>query len=398
MSRLRRTWNLLKEVWSPAKPGQLQFDLEKLRGQTPCPLFWLLGKTQSGKTSIIRYLTGAEDAAIGNGFRPCTKTSRLYPFPTAEAPALSFLDTRGVDEPGYDPSEDLAAFDDKAHLLLLTCRLTDFAHGDLKEALGKIRAANPARPVVLALTCLHEAYPQQQHPEVYPFGVSEPGALPEELGRLLAEQSRQFQGLVDRVVPIDFTKIEEGFTEPHFGGERLKQVLLELLPSAYRATFARLTVAQEWKESHHQQAHPMLVSYSTMAATAGALPLPFVDLLIIPTVQKKLVRALAESYGQPELAEAFLTKANQAGAGLVAQQALREVAKVVPIVGAASAASLAYASTYALGRAFCEYYQSVHLGHLPNAAQIRELYKNELTAAELLWKKQSQEFRDDSKA
>ena len=48
--------------------------------------FWLLGKTQSGKTSIIRYLTGADDAVIGSGFRPCTKTSRQFQFPSPEAP------------------------------------------------------------------------------------------------------------------------------------------------------------------------------------------------------------------------------------------------------------------------------------------------------------------------
>ena len=313
MGRIRRTWNLLQQLWSPTRPGELQFDLEKLRAETPTPLFWLLGKTQSGKTSVVRYLTGAEDAAIGNGFRPCTRTSRLYPFPTAEAPALSFLDTRGVDEAGYDPTEDLAAFDSKAHLLLLTCRLTDFAHGHLREAIGKIRAANPQRPVVLALTCLHEAYPQQQHPQPYPFPDSG-AAMPEELRRLVAEQKRQFQGLVDRVIPIDLTKPEEGYSDPNYGGDALKQVLLELLPEAYRGTFARLTIAQEWKEKHLQEAHPMLVSYSTMAATAGSLPIPFVDLLIIPNLQRKLVRELGISYGTPELAEQFLSAASQAGA------------------------------------------------------------------------------------
>ena len=75
------------------------------------PVFWLFGRTQSGKTSLIKYLTGAEEAEIGQGFRPCTRFSRSYQFPTAEAPLITFLDTRGMDEPGYDPAEDLAEFD-----------------------------------------------------------------------------------------------------------------------------------------------------------------------------------------------------------------------------------------------------------------------------------------------
>src|SRR5262249_22317072 len=95
---------------SKARDQQLRQHLERLRQRLPVPVLWLFGKTQSGKTSIIRYLTGADAAEIGQGFRPCTRFSRLYEFPTAEAPLLTFLDTRGLDEPGYDPSEDLDRF------------------------------------------------------------------------------------------------------------------------------------------------------------------------------------------------------------------------------------------------------------------------------------------------
>src|SRR3954469_19378386 len=77
--------------------------LDRLREQTPVPVFWLLGKTQSGKTSIVRYLTGAERAEIGKGFQPCTRFTNRYVFPSAQTPLLTFLDTRGLDEPGYDP-------------------------------------------------------------------------------------------------------------------------------------------------------------------------------------------------------------------------------------------------------------------------------------------------------
>ena len=69
------------------------------------PVVWLLGKVQSGKTSIIRELTQATDAEIGAGFAACTKTAQVFDFPAA-APIIRFLDTRGLDEPGYDPAED----------------------------------------------------------------------------------------------------------------------------------------------------------------------------------------------------------------------------------------------------------------------------------------------------
>src|SRR5437868_4618566 len=104
--------------WFRKQPSDadVQEQIEALRQKAPIPVFWFFGKTQSGKTSIIKYLTGAEGAEIGQGFKPCTRFSRMYEFPTHDAPLLTFLDTRGVDEPGYDPHEDLARFDALAHV------------------------------------------------------------------------------------------------------------------------------------------------------------------------------------------------------------------------------------------------------------------------------------------
>src|SRR5437588_6633483 len=114
----------LKQLFSTERrDARLQKRLDELRHHTPVPVFWLFGKTQSGKTSIIKFLTGADDAEIGQGFRPCTRFSRQYQFPTGEAPLLTFLDTRGVDEPGYDPAEDLARFDADAHVMVVTAKV-----------------------------------------------------------------------------------------------------------------------------------------------------------------------------------------------------------------------------------------------------------------------------------
>src|SRR5438876_11694183 len=112
---------------SERRDAQLQKRLKHLRDRMPVPVFWLLGKTQSGKTSLIKYLTGADAAEIGQGFRPCTRASRLYEFPTPEAPLVTFLDTRGLDEPGYDPGEDLTRFDAQAHVVVVTVKALDHA-------------------------------------------------------------------------------------------------------------------------------------------------------------------------------------------------------------------------------------------------------------------------------
>src|ERR1700741_4821767 len=88
------------------------------------PVVWVLGKVQSGKTSIVRSLTQATDADIGAGFRACTKTARIFDFP-GEAPIVRFLDTRGLGEAAYAPSEDLAFCESRSHMILAVMKAMD---------------------------------------------------------------------------------------------------------------------------------------------------------------------------------------------------------------------------------------------------------------------------------
>ncbi len=380
----------VKDLFSPERfEAAYREQLHRLRARAPIPVFWLFGKTQSGKTAIIKYLTGADDAEIGRGFKPCTRFSRKYEFPISEAPLLTFLDTRGIDEPDYDPAEDLAQFDSQAHLLLVTVKAMDHAQENVHRTLGVIRAARPNRPVVLALTCLHEAYPQQQHVSPYPFiNQLDPPEANEWLGRSLLEQRRRFQDLVDDVVAIDLTRPEDGFDDGQYGGEVLKKALLAALPHAYRQTLLTLdSQTRELRDLFLRRALPYISSYSTLAATAGAIPIPWLDLAILPGIQTRMVYHLAKLYGQPLNANRFLELASTVGIGVAARQALREVAKFIPYFGSIAGATLAGASTFALGKAFCYYYGAILEGHIPRGDDLKRYYEQELTDAEKHWKK-----------
>jgi uncharacterized protein (DUF697 family) len=398
----------VRRWYASHKDLQLQQRLELLRLRTPVPVFWLFGKTQSGKTSLIKYLTGADDAEIGHGFKPCTRYSRQYQFPTADAPLLTFLDTRGMDEPGYDPTEDLAQFNDLAHVVVVTIKALDHSQERMLDHLRRIRKSKPNRPVVLVLTCLHEAYPQQQHPEPYPFtsfnldlvppsstALHPDGAqagpnsssMPEQLLRSLRQQVQRFEGLVDRVVPVDLTRPEDGYANPTYGGEQLKQVLLDVLPGAFRHTLLSLQEAmRELQDLYARQALPRILGYSTLAATAGAIPIPLLDLLILPGIQSRMIYHLARFYGQPLSATRFLEVASTLGLGMVLRQASRELVKVIPYVGSVAGGAVAAASTFALGKAFCYYYSAIHQGHVPQPDDLRRYYREQLALAEQAWK------------
>jgi uncharacterized protein (DUF697 family) len=408
----------LKHLFSAARrDAELRAELDQLRQRIPVPVFWLFGKTQSGKTTLIKYLSGATDAEVGQGFRPCTRFSREYRFPTPESPLLTFLDTRGLDEPGYDPREDLARFNAQAHVLVVTVKALDHAQENVLTHLRTIRDAQPSRPVVLVLTCLHEAYPQRQHPSPYPYATTparsasagahqpeapargptptrsasdgapgEEAAVPEDLRRSLAEQRQRFADLVDRVVPVDLTPPEEGFDDPAYGGEALKKVLLEVLPAAYRQTFLTVEEAnRSLQELYARHALPYITLYTALATTAGAVPIPWVDLLILPGIQTRMVHEIARLYGQPLQGRHFTELGSALGVGMLVRQGIREVMKFIPYVGSVAGGALAGASTFALGKAACYYYSSVQKGHAPPAEEIRRYYKEQLTQVERSW-------------
>jgi uncharacterized protein (DUF697 family) len=237
-------------------------------------------------------------------------------------------------------------------------------------------------------------YPQQQHLDPDPFEVGDASgataldSLPSELKRSLAEQSRRFSGLVDEIVPMDLTKPEEGFTNPHFGGERLKAALVRWLPEAYRQTFLTMTdVMESLKDLHEERAMPYVLSASTLAASAAAVPLPWIDIPVVMGVQSDLVRRLAGLYGQDFDAQHFLQIAGAVGGRLVLRQIVRETLKVIPGVGQAANAALAFAATYALGRACCWYFGEKLMGHAPTREELQTVMKEQTAAAGDLWKK-----------
>lgn len=384
---------------------QFERQREELLKKTPVPVIWLFGKTGSGKSSIVRYLTGATTAEIGNGFRPQTKASSQYDFPTSDQPIVKFLDTRGLGEVGYDAAEDLAAFDAQTHVIVVVARVMDHALVELIEPLKQVRAARPTRPVVLAMTCLHEAYPFEQHPEPDPFGSGrgskvdgqrseeETEALPSSsslnpnLQRSLAEQQQRFSGLVDRIVPIDLTKPEEGFAQPEFGGRRLEEALIEVLPAACRQALLHLDdVRKSLADLTARQALPTIIKYSSLAATAAATPLPLVDIPAVMALQTRLIYVLADLYDQKMNIE-LLTKMAGAAAGQLALRfAVKAPLKLIPILGQTANAAMAFAYTFSLGKACCWYFGEVRHGHVPTPEDLNKVWGEQLEQAVAVWR------------
>ncbi len=357
---------------------------------TPIPLIWLLGKTGSGKTSIVRYLTGANDADIGNGFRPQTGYSRQFDFPDPQAPVVRFLDTRGLGESGYDPAIELAELDNDAHLTLVTVRATDHAVEELMRVLKQIRQSHPERPVLLVLSALHDGYPGAAHPDPDPFGGpldQLPESVPADLRKSISAQLDRFGALADRVVAIDLTQPAEGYQPPNLGGLRLRAAILEMLPSAYRLALMQMDeLSRSLAEAHYRTVSPVILGYSTLAASAAAVPIPWVDIPLVLGIQSRLAWRLAKLNQQTLDARTIATVSTAMGSRIAARMAVRESLKVIPWVGSAVNAAATFAWTFATGWAWNWYFMQVSQGHIPSARELRDVYHEQLKRGESFWK------------
>ena len=116
-----------------------------------------------------------------------------------------------------------------------------------------------------------------------------PANIPEDLRRCLTAQYDRFDGLFDRAVPIDLTPPSDGFEEQDFGGPRLKAAVLDLLPKAYRQTLLQMDQLREaLLEIQQERSLPIILAHSVLAASAAAVPIPWIDLPVVMAIQSHL--------------------------------------------------------------------------------------------------------------
>jgi uncharacterized protein (DUF697 family)/predicted GTPase len=374
-----RSWT--KRVFSPeVDAARTQEELAKIRRRVGPPVLWLLGKTQSGKSSIIKGLTGRTDIEIGEGWKACTRTSRLYDFPNEDECLIRFLDTRGIGEPFYDPTEDLAFAESRAHGILVVMQVLDPAQEIIKKVLAQVRKQKPAWPVVLVQTTLHQAYPRAaHHPDPYCFDTSSvPDTVPDDLVRALRYQQSDFQGLFDRHVAIDFTHADDGYEPQFYGLDALWTALAGIFPAGYRAVLtSQPDLVAGLRDARFEAAFPHVVSYALLAGVAAMVPLPVANLSGVVAAQGKMMHSIASIYGQ-SLLPAVTALGASLGISFLPRMLARSFLAGIPGVGTAAAGIWTASSTYAIGCTLCRYCADASRGGAPTTAELGRMYQDEL--------------------
>ncbi len=361
--------------WFSVSDAEVAEILETVRAQLPTTEALLIGKPQTGKSSIVRGLTGVSAEIVGQGFRPHTQHTQRYAYPSGEVPLLIFTDTVGLGDVNQNTEAivqeligDLKQDTRCARVLILTVKINDFAIDTLRQIAQRLRQKYPDIPCLLAVTCLHELYPPgtDNHP-AYPPEF-------EEVKRAFDAIKDAFAGLCDRAVLIDFTLEEDGYIPVFYGLEAFRDGLAELLPEAEAAAIYELLdekAGEQIGNLYRDVGRRYILAFSIMAATLAAVPLPLATMPVLTALQVSMVGVLGKLYGQTLSPSQAGGVVSAIAGGFLAQAIGRELVKFIPGFGSAIAASWAAAYTLALGEGACVYFGDLMGGKKPDPKRIQ---------------------------
>lgn len=363
--------------WFSINDDQVAEILATVSSQLPTTEALLIGKPQTGKSSIVRGLIGVSPEIIGQGFRPHTQNTQRYIYPNKDLPLIIFTDTVGLGDTDKDTEiiiqeiiKDLNTENKRARVLILTVKINDFATDTLGNIAQKLRQQYTHIPCLLAVTCLHEIYPpdMENHPD-YPPNFPE-------INRAFDEIKANFSGLYDRATLVDFTLDEDGYSPVFYGLEAFRDSLTSLLPEAEAKTIYQLLdeqVGDKLGNIYRDTARRYILPFSIMATTLAAVPLPFTTMPVLTALQVSMVGILGNLYGQTLTPSQAGGIVSTIAGGFLAQAIGRELIKFIPGFGTVIAASWAGAYTWSLGEAACVYFGDLMGGKKPDIQTIQNV-------------------------
>ena len=347
----------IKDSINPGKNPDLihahQFQRDNL------PTLWLVGKTGAGKSTFIQAITGLSSVEVGNGFAPCTKTAQAYDFPQ-DKPLVRFLDTRGLGEADYDPEDDLEEIGQLGHALVVVMKADEPEQSAVLNALKKIKQKNKIRHLLLI------------HSAVLLLGEKD-------RARQIAfneQQVKDVWGDDVKAVAVDF-ETEDGSVYQY---NALVDALEEMLPVI--GIIANVKDHSTIEEANFDTLKNEVLWYAGSAAASDLIPA--VGIVTVPAIQAKLLHSLANQYGVEWNKRTFNELIGTLGSSFALQYGLkfgvRELIKFVPVygqtVGAVTAATMSFGTTYGLGRVACYYFYNKSKGLQVPSEIMQDFYKD----------------------
>lgn len=358
--------------------GEALRETEGLIDESRPPRLYVFGRSGAGKSSLINALANRDVAEVGT-VEPTTVESEMYhvSFPERYA-SWDIVDSRGLFEsvtPDGEVPEDTVSFmrqdleEYRPDVLLHVMTPDQVRAGEedfetVERLRGELGSLFP--PIVY---CLNKVDTHMSPGEEWP---------PEENPSLAGDVKRNLDFVADVLDEEERTAFDEGQTlhgyefgsdehvgvvpvylkeEPYWNVETLAWLVGDFLPDSARLQFMQ---AQRREGLMRSMSRDLTDRFALTAGGVGATPMPVADVAVLSSMQLLLV-GLIGAFSCRELergtVEDYLgAMGGTTVAGLAARGVARSLVQVLPGVGTAISAAVAFGTTWAIGRSAEEFF------------------------------------------
>lgn len=323
----------------------------------------ILGKTGVGKSTLINNMFSQKLAETGVG-KPVTDKIRKIEKPDFP---LAIYDTPGL-ELGGDNAID----------------------GLINEVVGEIEAGVKSGDIGKAIHCIWYCISTPSHrieqaeieflnmffDKTSNYNIPVILVLTQSYSKkdakaLMAEIEKENLAIVNIVsVLAEDYEIDEEYIAKAYGLDRLSEVMINVIPEAVQKTFVAVQCAN--LELKKGRAQAVVASAVVVAATTGAVPIPFSDAALLVPEQVAMLASITAIYGIPmeksTLIAIISSAIGTAGTTVLGKTVVSNLLKLIPaagsVVGGAISSATAAAFTAALGEAYIIILTKVYKGEM----------------------------------
>ena len=310
------------------------------------PKIAVVGATGMGKSSLVNALLVADIQRTG-----VTPTTRQRADVTAsfDSSPVILVDTPGFGEAGRHDEYARCLLDvvAEAQAVVWVFQFPNRALEMDAQLMSLIHDTEPELPILVVGSGIDKVAPRRFDPTSFDpaRGVTEDERKAASWNQLL-EQTFRSKG-AKRVL---LCSAGEHATDKklQYNLRALHDAINQMLPEAARIDFLRRSRVHG---SRADKANAIIVASTAAAATAGAIPLPVADAIVITGIQAAMIVSLATVYDRGLSKETAGGLVTAAAAALVGPLLFQQASKFVPFAGSVVGAAVAGAITAAMGAA-----------------------------------------------
>jgi uncharacterized protein (DUF697 family)/GTPase SAR1 family protein len=351
--------------------------LKELLLNSRLPKIAIVGRTQSGKSSLINCIFGEKTREEGDGTKPKSETCEWQSF-QSQYGQIKILDSRGIidditDTNIEDSKAEKSFFDaikkESPDIIIYLHKAKEFASLNnnelniIKKMIQKVEHSNGSFvPLIGVISHIDSMFARSDPwPPIEHYQMQE-----------IENQKKAFSDKICRIIEKDnllsifpvctLTKYDSKGNinysrSDNWGIEPLVEFIINSLPKDAQL---KMAVAARINTTLNSFSNKIISIFATLSAAIGVQPIPFGDLPVLVSLQLSMIITIAYiGKGKISIEDAkdFLIACGaNIGFGYGMRELARALLKLIPVAGNIGSGALAAAGTFAIGRAASAYF------------------------------------------